>query len=98
MSLAAGFLEPRQLPVRWAGSKAATRVMRSSLVTPTPRRLCRHSYGNAAVAPAHTSGGKTPKLDPLLGLHFRNVLGDALRAERGLARRVSRLRLRVSET
>ena len=31
------------------------------------------------------------KLDPLLGLHFRNVLGDALRAERGLARRLSRV-------
>ena len=28
---------------------------------------------------------------PLLGLHFRNVLGDALRAERGLARRLSRV-------
>jgi class 3 adenylate cyclase len=28
----------------------------------------------------------TPKLDPLLGLHFRNVLGDALCAERRLAR------------
>ena len=33
----------------------------------------------------------TPKLDPLLGLHFRNVLGDALCAERGLARRLSRV-------
>jgi hypothetical protein len=30
-----------------------------------------------------------PKLDPLLGLHFRNVLGDAVRAERGVARRLS---------
>jgi class 3 adenylate cyclase len=29
----------------------------------------------------------TPKIDPLLGLHFRNVLGDVLRAQRGLARR-----------
>ena len=27
-------------------------------------------------------GCLTPKLDPLLGLHFRNVLGDALCAER----------------
>ena len=27
-------------------------------------------------------------LGPLLGLHFRNVLGDAIRAERGLARRL----------
>src|SRR6516225_5567527 len=27
----------------------------------------------------------TPKLDPLLGLHFGNVLGDALCAKRGLA-------------
>jgi len=31
----------------------------------------------------------TPKPDPLLGLHFGNVLGDALCAERGLARRLS---------
>jgi hypothetical protein len=30
-------------------------------------------------------------LDPLLGLHFRNVLGDALRDERRLARCLSRL-------
>ena len=30
----------------------------------------------------------TPKLDPLPGLDFRNVLGDALCAERGLARRL----------
>jgi hypothetical protein len=30
-----------------------------------------------------------PKLDPILGLHFRNVLGDALRDERRLARRRS---------
>jgi hypothetical protein len=43
----------------------------------------RHSYANAAVAPAHTSGGKTPKLDPLLGLDFRNVLGDALTTPNG---------------
>ena len=52
----------------------------------------RHSHANAAVAPAHTSGGMTAKLDPLLGLDFRNVLRDALCAERGLARRLSRLR------
>ena len=38
----------------------------------------------------------TPKLDPLLGLDFRNVLGDALRAERGLARRLSRVTRRSS--
>ena len=38
----------------------------------------------------------TPKLDPLLGLHFRNVLGDALCAERGLARRLSRVTRRSS--
>jgi hypothetical protein len=31
------------------------------------------------------------KLDPLFGSDFRNVLGDALRARRGLARRLSRL-------
>ncbi len=40
----------------------------------------------------------TPKLDPLLGLHFRNVLGDALRDERGLARRLSRVAPKVSAT
>ena len=33
----------------------------------------------------------TPETRPLLGLHFRTVLGDALRAERGLARRLSRV-------
>ena len=33
----------------------------------------------------------TPKLDPLLGLNFRNVLGDALRAKRRPARRLSRI-------
>ena len=38
----------------------------------------------------------TPRLDPLLGLHFGNVLGDALRAERGLARRLSRVARRSS--
>ena len=38
------------------------------------------------------AGRLTPKFDSLLGLHFRNVLGDALRAERGLARRLSRVR------
>ena len=32
-----------------------------------------------------------PKLDPLYGLEFRNVLGDALCAERGLARRLPRV-------
>jgi hypothetical protein len=31
----------------------------------------------------------TPKLDPLVGLHFRNVLGDAVCTKRGLARRLS---------
>ena len=36
------------------------------------------------------------KLGPLLGLHFRNVLGDALCAERGLARRLSRVTRRCS--
>jgi len=52
----------------------------------------RHSHPNAAVAPAHTrSRGKTPKLDPLLGLHFRNVLGDVLCDERGFARRLSHI-------
>jgi hypothetical protein len=34
---------------------------------------------------------RDPKLDRLPGLHFRNVLGDALRDERGLARRLSRI-------
>ena len=38
----------------------------------------------------------TPKLDPLLGLHFRSVLGDALCDERGLARRLSRVTRRSS--
>ena len=38
----------------------------------------------------------TPKLDPLLGLHFRNVLGDALRAERRFARRLSHVTRRPS--
>ena len=38
------------------------------------------------------------QLDPLLGLDFRNVLGDALRAERGLARRLSRVALKVLAT
>jgi hypothetical protein len=33
----------------------------------------------------------TPKPDPRLGLDFGNVLGDALRAERRLACRVSRV-------
>ena len=51
----------------------------------------RHSYANAAVAPAHTSGGMTAKLGPLLGLRLRSVLGDALRAQRGLACRLSRI-------
>jgi hypothetical protein len=37
------------------------------------------------------SGSVTLKLDPLLGLDFRNVLGDALCAERGLARRLPRV-------
>ena len=36
------------------------------------------------------------KLGPLLGLHFRNVLGDALRAEWGFARRLSRVPRRSS--
>jgi hypothetical protein len=36
-------------------------------------------------------GRQARKLDPILGLHFRNVLGDALCDERGLARSVSRV-------
>ena len=38
------------------------------------------------------------KLDALLGLHFRNVLGDALRAERGLARRLPHVSAKVLAT
>ena len=38
----------------------------------------------------------TPKLDPRLGLHFGNVLGDALRAERGFAGRLSGVTPRLS--
>jgi len=38
---------------------------------------------------AHTGGLVWHRnVDPLLGLHFRRVLGDAVCAERGLARRL----------
>ena len=50
--------------------------------TPTPRRLCGICM--------------TPKLDPILGLHFRNVLGDALCAEWGLVRRLPHVARRSS--
>src|ERR1700758_2418790 len=51
--------------------------------------ISRHnSFGTECPHPVVVSARRcmTPKLDPLLGLHFRNVLGDALCAERRLAR------------
>ena len=42
------------------------------------------------------AGWLTPKRDPLLGLHFGNVLGDALRTKRRFARRLSHVTRRPS--
>jgi len=65
---------PENVLTKNDGSDCAKNTLATSHETPTAR-----------------TGGlcMTPKLDPLLGLHFRNVLGDALCDERGLARRVS---------
>ena len=75
------------LTPRWERFSEILSYRRSSDAAQT----LRHSHANAAVAPAHTSGGMTAKLDPLLGLDFRNVLGDALRDERERACRLPRI-------
>src|SRR5262245_2817000 len=66
----------------------------ASLATPTPRRLCGIATPTPPWLPP-TSRCMTPKLDAL-GLHFRNVLGDALCAKRRLARRLSHVTRRSS--
>ena len=67
---------PENVLTKNDGSDCAKNTLATSHETPTAR-----------------TGGlcMTPKLDPLLGLHFRNVLGDALRPQRGFARRLSRV-------
>ncbi len=67
------------------------RLRQGFSATPTPRRLCRMGTPTPTVAPARERC-MTPRFDPLLGLHFRNVLGDALCDERELARRLSHYR------
>ena len=58
------------------------------------RQLGRHQRfleNTSATRPPTARTGQTcltPKLDPLLGLHFGNVLGDALCAQRRPARRL----------
>ena len=67
---------PENVLTKNDGSDCAKNTLDTSHETPTAR-----------------TGGlcMTPKLDPLLGLHFGNVLGDALRPQRGFARRLSRV-------